>query len=54
MKEYRDGILLFTLMGRKSEKVVEDTVGLKKCAAKTIHDFYAEKSVDVREYKATF
>ncbi|MEM7512346.1 MAG: peptidylprolyl isomerase [Bacteroidota bacterium] len=54
LKEYRDGILLFTLMEQKVwKKAVEDSVGLKKFYEDHKDDFYAEKTLDVREYKAT-
>ncbi|MEM6767595.1 MAG: peptidylprolyl isomerase [Bacteroidota bacterium] len=54
LKEYRDGILLFTLMEQKVwKKAVEDTVGLKQYYEDHKDDFFAERSLDVREYKTT-
>ena len=54
MKEYRDGILLFTLMEKKVwKKAVEDTVGLKKYYEDHKDDFKADETIDVVEYRST-
>jgi len=54
LKEYRDGILLFTLMEQKVwKKAVEDTVGLKKFYGANKEMFQADEMIDVREYRST-
>ncbi len=54
LKEYRDGILLFTLMEEKVwEKAVKDTTGLEEYYQSHTEDFYANESVDVVEYRCT-
>ncbi|MDX2249056.1 MAG: peptidylprolyl isomerase [Bacteroidia bacterium] len=54
LKEYRDGILLFTLMEQKVwKKAVEDTTGLKKYYLDNQTKFHAGETVDVKEYRTT-
>ncbi|MEZ4777497.1 MAG: peptidylprolyl isomerase [Bacteroidia bacterium] len=54
LKEYRDGILLFTLMEQKVwKKAVEDTTGLKKYYEDHQSEFHAGETVDVKEYRTT-
>lgn len=54
LQEYRDGILLFTLMEQKVwKKAVEDTVGLEAFYEANQDSFRAEGMVDVREYRAS-
>ena len=54
LKEYRDGIMLFTLMEDKVwKKAVEDTTGLRTYYNTHQEDFFAEQSVDMREYRCT-
>ena len=54
LKEYRDGILLFTLMEQKVwKKAVEDTVGLRTYYEDHKKDFYADAMVEVDEYRTT-
>ena len=54
LKEYRDGILLFTLMEQKVwKKAVEDTTGLENYYNAYREDFTAEKTIEVREYRST-
>ena len=54
LKEYRDGIMLFTLMEDKVwKKAVEDTAGLRTYYETHQDDFYAEESVDMREYRCS-
>lgn len=54
LKEYRDGILLFTLMEQKVwKKAVEDTLGLKNYYDTHTQEFYAEGTMDVAEYIAS-
>ncbi len=54
LKEYRDGILLFTLMEQKVwKKAVEDTLGLENYYNAYKADFAANRTVDVREYRST-
>jgi peptidyl-prolyl cis-trans isomerase SurA len=50
--EYRDGILLFTLMEQKVwKKAVEDTTGLKAYYESHTGDFNADEMIDVKEYR---
>lgn len=52
LQEYRDGILLFTLMEQKVwKKAVEDTTGLREYYDTHLDDFKANATVDVREYR---
>ncbi len=54
VQEYRDGILLFTLMEQKVwKKAVEDTTGLKQFYKDHTSDFNANEMVDVREFRST-
>ncbi|MEM9985078.1 MAG: peptidylprolyl isomerase [Bacteroidota bacterium] len=54
LQEYRDGILLFTLMEQKVwKKAVEDTVGLKTYYEEHPEEFEANTLVEVREYRAS-
>ena len=51
--EYRDGILLFTLMEQKVwKKAVEDTTGLKAYYDSHLDDFAADEMIDVKEYRS--
>ncbi|TAE46954.1 MAG: peptidyl-prolyl cis-trans isomerase [Bacteroidetes bacterium] len=53
VQEYRDGILLFTLMEQKVwKKAVEDTAGLRQFYQDNLKEFLADESVDVREYRS--
>ncbi|MFN0199992.1 MAG: peptidylprolyl isomerase [Bacteroidia bacterium] len=53
LKEYRDGILLFSLMEQKVwKKAVEDSVGLKKYYTDNAKTFQADEMIDVREYRS--
>ncbi|MEO1448995.1 MAG: peptidylprolyl isomerase, partial [Bacteroidota bacterium] len=52
LQEYRDGILLFTLMEQKVwKKAVEDTTGLREYYDTHQDEFKANATVDVREYR---
>jgi peptidyl-prolyl cis-trans isomerase SurA len=54
LQEYRDGILLFTLMEQKVwKKAVEDTVGLKRFYEANPELFEANTLIEVREYRAS-
>ncbi|MEM6800509.1 MAG: peptidylprolyl isomerase [Bacteroidota bacterium] len=54
LQEYRDGILLFTLMEQKVwKKAVEDTTGLKTYYEGNKSLFHKDKTIDVREYRTT-
>jgi peptidyl-prolyl cis-trans isomerase SurA len=54
LQEYRDGILLFTLMEQKVwKKAVEDTLGLQKFYEENQSLFEADQMIDVREYRAS-
>lgn len=54
LKEYRDGILLFTLMEKKVwKKAVEDTTGLENFYNAYQDEFTADRTIDVREYRST-
>lgn len=54
LKEYHDGILLFTLMEKMVwKKAVEDTVGLRKFYETNREQFKADESLDIREYRTT-
>ena len=54
LKEYHDGILLFTLMEKMVwKKAVEDTTGLRKFYEANRNLFKADETVDVREYRTT-
>lgn len=54
LQEYRDGILLFTLMEQKVwKKAVEDTIGLKVFYEGNKELFHKDKTIDVREYRTT-
>jgi peptidyl-prolyl cis-trans isomerase SurA len=54
LKEYRDGILLFTLMEQKVwKKAVEDTTGLKEYYENHKEDFRAGETIDVIEYRSS-
>lgn len=54
VKEYRDGILLFTLMEQMVwKKAVEDTTGLKNFYEANKREFMANRSVDLREYRSS-
>ena len=54
LKEYRDGILLFTLMEQMVwKKAVEDTVGLKEFYESNRTDFVANRTIDIREYRSS-
>ena len=53
LKEYRDGILLFTLMEKKVwKKAVEDTTGLEAFYDANKEMFKADQMVDVKEYRS--
>lgn len=52
LREYHDGILLFTLMDKKVwKKAVEDSTGLKKYYDANKSNFKADEMLDVREYR---
>lgn len=52
LKEYRDGILLFSLMEQKVwKKAVEDSVGLKGYYMANKSDYQANEMIDVKEYR---
>ncbi len=52
LREYRDGILLFTLMEQKVwKKAVEDTTGLKAFYEKNKAQFQANEMVDAVEFR---
>lgn len=52
LQEYRDGILLFTLMEREVwKKAVEDTTGLRQYYDNHRDEFYANAMMDVKEYQ---
>ncbi|MEL6252961.1 MAG: peptidylprolyl isomerase [Bacteroidota bacterium] len=54
LQEYRDGILLFTLMEQKVwKKAVEDTTGLKTYYEENKELFHKDKTIDVKEYRTT-
>jgi peptidyl-prolyl cis-trans isomerase SurA len=54
LQEYRDGILLFTLMEQKVwKKAVEDTLGLQTYYDNHKDDFYADARIEVQEYRST-
>jgi peptidyl-prolyl cis-trans isomerase SurA len=54
LQEYRDGILLFTLMEQKVwKKAVEDTTGLKNYYEAHRDSFYKEEIIEVKSYSAT-
>ncbi len=54
LREYHDGILLFTLMDKKVwKKAVEDTVGLKKYYEANKSSFRADEMIDVREFRTS-
>lgn len=54
LQEYRDGILLFTLMEQKVwKKAVEDTAGLKAFYEANPEAFTRNRMVDVTEYRAS-
>lgn len=54
LQEYRDGILLFTLMEQKVwKKAVEDTTGLETYYEANPDSFRADQMIDVREYRAS-
>jgi len=54
LQEYRDGILLFTLMEQKVwKKAVEDTLGLQQFYEENQSLFEADQMIDVREYRAS-
>lgn len=54
VQEYRDGILLFTLMEQKVwKKAVEDTTGLQTYYDTHQAEFEADEMIDVKEYRAT-
>lgn len=53
LQEYRDGILLFTLMEEKVwRKAVEDTLGLDAFYQANTNEFYQNRTVDAIVYKA--
>jgi peptidyl-prolyl cis-trans isomerase SurA len=53
LKEYRDGILLFSLMEMKVwKKAMGDTVGLKEFYTKNKEKYKANDMVDVREFSS--
>ncbi|GAB4427557.1 MAG: peptidylprolyl isomerase [Bacteroidia bacterium] len=53
LQEYRDGILLFTLMEQKVwKKAVEDTLGLRTYYEQHQEDFRAGQRVEVQEYRS--
>ncbi|MEM9896293.1 MAG: peptidylprolyl isomerase, partial [Bacteroidota bacterium] len=52
LQEYRDGILLFTLMEQKVwKKAVQDTTGLQQYYEDNKDSFQAKERIDVREYR---
>ena len=54
LREYRDGILLFTLMEQKVwKKAVEDTTGLKNFYTNNQQDFHKEDMLEVKEYRSS-
>lgn len=54
VKEYRDGILLFTLMeDRVWKKAVEDTLGLKAYYESHQDSFWADVTIAAKEYRST-
>ena len=54
LQEYRDGILLFTLMEQKVwKKAVEDTAGLKAFYEANPDSFYRQRMVEVTEYRSS-
>ncbi len=54
LQEYRDGILLFTLMEQRVwKKAVEDTVGLKKFYDENPALFEANTLIDVQEFRSS-
>lgn len=54
LQEYRDGILLFTLMEQKVwKKAVEDTLGLQAFYDANPDSFQAEERIEVREFRAS-
>lgn len=54
IKEYRDGILLFSLMEKKVwKRAVEDSVGLKAFYEKNKASFNANELVDAKEYRTS-
>ncbi|MCI4671123.1 MAG: peptidylprolyl isomerase [Bacteroidia bacterium] len=54
LQEYRDGILLFTLMEKKVwKKAVEDTTGLQAFYESNKDSFKADARIDVREYRSS-
>lgn len=54
LQEYRDGILLFTLMEQKVwKRAVEDTSGLKNYYEAHQDSFYKNDIIEVKEYIAT-
>ncbi|MEL7530399.1 MAG: peptidylprolyl isomerase, partial [Bacteroidota bacterium] len=54
LQEYRDGILLFTLMERKVwKRAVEDTTGLKNYYEAHQDSFHKDDIIEVKEYIAT-
>ena len=54
VQEYRDGILLFTLMERKVwKKAVEDTMGLQNYYQAHQDSFHKDQTIDVREFRTT-
>lgn len=54
LQEYRDGILLFTLMEKKVwKKAVEDTTGLKAFYEANKDSFQADARLDVREFRSS-
>ena len=54
LQEYRDGILLFTLMEQKVwKKAVEDTTGLRAYYEANPDSFTRNRMVDVTEYRAS-
>lgn len=54
LQEYRDGILLFTLMEQKVwKKAVEDTVGLRQFYDSHQEAFHADERIEVQEYRST-
>jgi peptidyl-prolyl cis-trans isomerase SurA len=54
LQEYRDGILLFTLMEQKVwKKAVEDSTGLEGYYQAHQDSFMADEMIDVREYRAS-
>lgn len=54
VQEYRDGILLFTLMEQKVwKKAVEDTLGLQKYYDDHQDEFQSDVMVDVKEFRTS-